>query len=252
MKNIFTIAEGSLKITYNDEVTHLIAKKDLSIISNELYKIVPRAVIFNLNGGYNEKVFDVPLSTCSEDGITPFTVESFIIFAENYLGFYDDGGGGGGTSGTSGVNGTSGTSGTGGSGSGTSGTSGTSGNGTSGTSGVNGTSGTSPTLTNNQKTITYPADFTGTNYTLQNGDNTFTIFINNGATAVTITIPAGLTANHEAYYLQQGSGDVSYGFSGTTIHSPDGKIKIAKQYGWASTIKVQATEVFQLAGLLKT
>lgn len=95
MMYIFTIVEGSLKITYNNVVTVLIAKKDLSIISNELYEATPRAVLFNLNGGYNEKVLDVLLSICSEDGINPFTVETFIVFAETYLGFYGSGGGGG-------------------------------------------------------------------------------------------------------------------------------------------------------------
>jgi hypothetical protein len=147
--NVFTIVEQSLKITYEAEVVLLLAKKDLSVISNKLYNDVPRAVIYNLNGGYNEKVFDVPLYLCSEDGITPFSVESFIVFAETWLGFSGGCGGGGsgtnGTSGTSGINGTSGTSSGGGGGTnGTSGIDGTSGtSGINGTSGVNGTSGTS-------------------------------------------------------------------------------------------------------------
>jgi hypothetical protein len=89
--NVFIIVKGSLKITYEDVVVLLIAKKDLSIISNELYKPVPRVALFNLNRGYNEKIFDIPLTSCSEDGTTPFTLESFILFAETNLGFYKGG-----------------------------------------------------------------------------------------------------------------------------------------------------------------
>lgn len=158
--------------------------------------------------------------------------------------------GGNGTSGTSGVNGTSGTSGNGTSG--TSGANGTSGvNGTSGTSG-NGTSGTSgTTATKLQKTITYPADFTGTNYILVNGDDNYIIYIDNGATAVTITVPSGLSDKHEVYYIQEGSNDVSFVASSTTVKSPDNKLKISMQNGWAYTVQKGTSDVFNLVGLLK-
>lgn len=85
--NVFTIVEGSLKITYNNVVIVLIAKKDMAIISNKLYEKTPRAVLYNLQRGYNETIFNMPLSTCSTDGINPFTVESFLTFSQDNLGF---------------------------------------------------------------------------------------------------------------------------------------------------------------------
>lgn len=85
--NTFTIVEGSLKITYNNVVILLIAKKDLAIIANDLYKTVPRAVLYNLQRGYNETLFNMPLTTCSVDGITPFTQSEFIDWSAQNLGF---------------------------------------------------------------------------------------------------------------------------------------------------------------------
>lgn len=111
---------------------------------------------------------------------------------------------------------------------------------------VNVTSGSSP-----QTVISYPANFTGTNYNLQASDNGTIIYINNGTTPVTITIPSGLPADHEVYYIQEGLADVSFVDSGTTINSPEGKIKISKQYGWACTIQKGTSNLFNLLGLLK-
>lgn len=84
----FSIVSGSLKITNsNSEVSLLIAKKDVSCYSRSLYLEVPIVYIYNLNGGYNEIVFEMKLSECEDDTGTPFTIDSFILFAEENLGF---------------------------------------------------------------------------------------------------------------------------------------------------------------------
>jgi hypothetical protein len=90
-------------------------------------------------------------------------------------------------------------------------------------------SGTTFNINNLQKVITYPADFVGTNYTLINLDNNYEIIINNGATAITITVPSGLTSKIGVGFTQKGAGDVSYVSSGTTINNPIG-LKIKGQF----------------------
>jgi hypothetical protein len=84
----FSIVGGSLKID-NENLTTivLIAKKDVSCYSNFLYLDIPVIYLYNLNGGFNEVVFQLPLSECKDDTGTPFTVNSFILFAEANLGF---------------------------------------------------------------------------------------------------------------------------------------------------------------------
>jgi hypothetical protein len=84
----FSIVSGSLKITNaNTEVSLLIAKKDVSCYSRSLYLEVPIVYLYNLNGGYNEIVFEMKLSECEDDTGTPFTIDSFLLFAEENLGF---------------------------------------------------------------------------------------------------------------------------------------------------------------------
>ena len=70
---------------------------------------------------------------------------------------------------------------------------------------------------NLQKKITYPADFTGTNYTVLTADNNYSILIDNGATDVTITVPTGLMAKIQVGFIQKGSGLVTFVESGTTL-----------------------------------
>lgn len=82
---------------------------------------------------------------------------------------------------------------------------------------------------NLQKVITYPTDFTGINYTLTNADNNYEIIVNNGTTAVTITVPSGLTSKIGVGFTQKGTADVSYVASATTINNPIG-LKIKGQY----------------------
>lgn len=103
---------------------------------------------------------------------------------------------------------------------------------------------------NNQKVLTYPGDFTGTNYTLTNSDFDTLIFVNNGATNVTITVPTGLVDKFYSVFIRQGSGEVSFVASGTTINTAVG-LKISLQNDHACLDKVGATTVFHLTGNTK-
>ena len=103
---------------------------------------------------------------------------------------------------------------------------------------------------NLQKVITYPADFSGTNYTLTNADNNYEIIINNGTTACTITVPAGLTSKIGIGFTQKGTGDVAYIASGTTINNPIG-LKIKGQYYQTFLSQELATNNFFLGGNTK-
>jgi hypothetical protein len=139
--------------------------------------------------------------------------------------------------GRSGSHGTSGSSGS----SGSSGTTGSSG--TSGVNGSNGTSGTS--YTNLQKVIS-------TNYTLVNADNEYTIFVDNGGSALTIEVPAGLMTNFNVGFIQEGTGDVSFvGTGGATILNAINGFKIKGQKYQAFLEKKQALTTFYLLGNTK-
>lgn len=106
------------------------------------------------------------------------------------------------------------------------------------------TDGTDSTSNNLQRTITGSA-------TILETDNNSTIIINNGATAINITVPTGLSTKFAVGFIQQGTGDVTFVASGTTINSPLDYLKIKGENFWAYLEKVGSTEVFQLAGELK-
>ena len=110
--------------------------------------------------------------------------------------------------------------------------------------------GTVFSVDNLQKVITYPGDFTGTNYTLTNADNNYEIIVDNGATAVSITVPSGLTSKIGVGFTQKGTGDVSYTASGTTINNPIG-LKIKGQYYQTYLSQELATNLFYLGGNTK-
>ena len=110
--------------------------------------------------------------------------------------------------------------------------------------------GTTFNIENLQKVITYPTDFTGTNYTLTNADNNYEIIVDNGATAVTITVPSGLISKIGVGFTQKGIGDVTYVASGTTINNPVG-LKIKGQYYQTYLSQELATNLFYLGGNTK-
>jgi hypothetical protein len=86
--------------------------------------------------------------------------------------------------------------------------------------------------------------------TLTNSDKGYVVFINNGANAITITVPSGLVSNFEVGFIQQGTGDVTFVSSGTTLKNPIGFLLKGQDYA-VMLEKVQTTEVFYLTGNTK-
>lgn len=84
-------------------------------------------------------------------------------------------------------------------------------------------------------------------YTLTSADTEYTIFINNGASPVTIIVPTGLVANFEAGFIQEGTGTVTFLASGTTINTATG-LKIKGQRYQAFIEKKLSSETFYLLG----
>ena len=82
-------------------------------------------------------------------------------------------------------------------------------------------------IDNLQKVITYPTDFTGTNYTITNSDYNYVIFINNGTVDVSITLDASINIpNFSVGFIQEGSGTVTHLVSGVSLINTTGyKIK---------------------------
>ena len=75
-----------------------------------------------------------------------------------------------------------------------------------------------------------------TNVTLSNVDNDYTIFINNGATPITITINSSITTpNFCVGFIQEGTGDVTFVGSGVSLTNPVG-LK-SKGQGYATFIE---------------
>lgn len=100
-------------------------------------------------------------------------------------------------------------------------------------------------MSNLQKTIT-------TSYTLTDADNNYTILIDNGVTLVNITIPTGLMANINVGFIQEGTADVTFITSGTTIRTPlSGAYKIKGQNYNAYLEQVGTSNFYHLLGNIK-
>ena len=84
-------------------------------------------------------------------------------------------------------------------------------------------------------------------YTLTSADTEYTIFINNGSSPVTITVPTGLVANFEVGVIQEGTGVVTFSAAGTTINTATG-LKIKGQKYQAFLEKKLSSETFYLLG----
>ena len=104
---------------------------------------------------------------------------------------------------------------------------------------------------NLQKIITYPADFTGTNYTITSADMGYSIIIVNGATAVTVTVPTTLVAKMQVGFIQDGTGDVTITPSGTTLRNAISGYKIKGQYDQVFLEQGSTTSVYYLLGNTK-
>ena len=117
-------------------------------------------------------------------------------------------------------------------------------NGTKGNDGAQGPAGTSSS-NNLQKTITG-------DYLLTDTDNNYVIFIDNGATAVSIEIPStGLREKFNVGFYQLGTGDVAIVEAlGVSILNPIGN-KIKGQKWWAYLERFVATQTYALTGNTK-
>lgn len=104
--------------------------------------------------------------------------------------------------------------------------------------------------TSNLQRILTMANFTSGNYTILNSDNNHVLIIQNGATPVTITIPAGLSNAHFVGYTQEGTAEVSFITSGTVLRNPIG-FKIKGLDYQASTEQNATTNTFHIHGNTK-
>lgn len=111
-------------------------------------------------------------------------------------------------------------------------------------------SSTSPTPESVQKTLTYPADFTSSTYTLQNIDMNKLIFIKNGNFPVTIIVPASLPNEFFAAFIRADGGEVTFQGSGSTIFSAVG-LRINSTYDQVALDKEGSFNQFYLTGNTK-
>lgn len=101
------------------------------------------------------------------------------------------------------------------------------------------------------ETVNLQKIITGSSYTITDADDNYEIIVNNGATALTITVPASLKANIAVGFIQQGTADVTFVESGTTINSPLTMKKLRGQHYNAYITQVGNSNIYQLVGNLK-
>lgn len=90
-----------------------------------------------------------------------------------------------------------------------------------------------------------------TSFTLANSDDQSSIFVNNGASNITITVPPGLKDNFVCGFWQRGSGDVTFvEDTGTTIETAIG-LKIKGQGYFVILEKVTNTATYYLGNATK-
>ena len=102
------------------------------------------------------------------------------------------------------------------------------------------TNGADATMNNLQRTITG-------NITLADSDNNYTIIINNGSSAISITVPTGLSSKFCVGLSQKGTGTVTIVESSTTVNNPIGK-KIKGQYYNVYLEQIDASNEYLLGG----
>lgn len=83
-------------------------------------------------------------------------------------------------------------------------------------------------------------------FTISNTE-AYCLYVINSASAVTVTVPSGLTAGNWWEFLNIGAGLVTYAASGSTIVSPDTRLKIRARYSYARAI-ARASNVVSLGG----
>ena len=95
------IVDGSLQVSNNGTVILVAPKNSCAIDVLSLYDAIPLVVIYNKYLGNSTNIFTQPLANCVDSTNTPFSVNTFIDFAEANLGFDTTGGGCGGAGCTS-------------------------------------------------------------------------------------------------------------------------------------------------------
>jgi len=88
-------------------------------------------------------------------------------------------------------------------------------------------------------------------YTLVNGDDKYTIIVDNGASNVVINVPNTLPSNFSVAFIQKGTGDVTITPTGTSVINTAVGYKIKGQYYWALIEKELATVTHYLIGSTK-
>lgn len=83
---------------------------------------------------------------------------------------------------------------------------------------------------------------TGTSHTLAEADDGKVLLFTNGS-AITLTIPAGLTLGHSCTVIQQGAGQITFTPSSTTLRNRQGHTKTAGQYARVGLIHYQESSV---------
>jgi hypothetical protein len=90
------------------------------------------------------------------------------------------------------------------------------------------------TLTTNVGDLTACCDtkqkFISGDYTITNNDDNYSIIITNGGNPINITVPTGLSPKLQVGFIQDGTGDVSFVASGTTIYNAISGFKSKGQY----------------------
>ena len=85
------IIDGSLQVSNGADIILVAPKEYCAINVLRLYEATPFIEIFNKYQGGNTTLFVQPLDSCEDSTNTPFTVNSFIAFAEANLGFSSGG-----------------------------------------------------------------------------------------------------------------------------------------------------------------
>jgi hypothetical protein len=93
--------------------------------------------------------------------------------------------------------------------------------------------------------------FISTNYLLTSADDGYTIIITNGATPISITVPTGLSAKLQVGFIQDGTGDVTFTPSGTTLNNAISGYKIKGQYDQAYLEQGLTSSIYYLLGNTK-
>ena len=93
--------------------------------------------------------------------------------------------------------------------------------------------------------------FISTNYILTSADDGYSIIITNGATPISITVPTGLSAKLQVGFIQDGTGDVTFVPSGTTLRNAIAGYKIKGQYDQAYLEQGATSSIYYLLGNTK-